>query len=217
MSTKPLHLVLLGPPGAGKGTQAEPLCEAFDLAYIATGELLREQRRRDTALGREAAGFMGAGHLVPDELVTAMVLERVEAEERGFLLDGFPRTLPQAEALGGAVEITAALLIDAPDETIVERIGGRRQCPNGHVYHVVYNPPAREGICDVDGEPLSRREDDAPETVRERLRVYHEITAPVAEYYERRGVVVRADSTRPPADVTDQLLAALRDLTATSP
>jgi adenylate kinase len=207
-----LHLVLLGPPGAGKGTQAEPLCDELDVAYVATGDLLRDHRRRGTDLGREAAHYMDEGHLVPDELVTAMVLERIEAEERGFLLDGFPRTLPQAHALGDAVEITAALLVDAPDDAIVERIGGRLQCPRGHVYHVVFDPPAREGICDRDGEPLSRRPDDTPETVRERLRVYHEITAPVVDYYEQHGVLRRADGTRSPDDVTRQLLAALRDL-----
>jgi adenylate kinase len=210
MNAEPLRLVLLGPPGAGKGTQADPLCQTFDLAYVATGELLRDQRRRDTALGREAAGYMEQGHLVPDELVTAMVRERLEGEDGGFLLDGFPRTLAQAEALDQATQITAALLVDVPDETIVERIGGRRQCPRGHVYHVVFNPPARDGICDVDGEPLSRREDDDPETVRERLRVYHETTAPVVDHYERRGVLVRADGTRSPDDVQRELLAAVR-------
>ncbi len=212
MTMEPLHLVLMGPPGAGKGTQAEPLCETFALAYIATGELLREQGRRDTELGREAAGYMEQGHLVPDALVTAMVRERVESEAGGFLLDGFPRTLAQAEALVDVTQITAALLIDVPDETLIDRIGGRRQCPRGHVYHVVFDPPQREGICDHDGEPLSRRDDDAPETVRERLRVYHEAGAPVVEYYDRQGVLVRADGTRPPDEVQRELVAALRAL-----
>jgi adenylate kinase len=207
-----LHLVLLGPPGAGKGTQAERLCESFELTYIATGELLREQRRRDTELGREAARYMEKGHLVPDELVTAMVRERLEGEAGGVLLDGFPRTLAQAEALGEAVQITAALLIDVPDETLVERIGGRRQCPRGHVYHVVFDPPQREGVCDHDGEPLSRRDDDAPDTVRERLRVYPDAGAPVVDYYDRRGVLVRVDGTRPLDDVQRELIAAVRAL-----
>jgi adenylate kinase len=208
-----LNLVLLGPPGSGKGTQAEPLCEALGLAYIATGELLRDHRRRGTELGREAARYMDEGHLVPDELVTAMVLERLGEVGDGFLLDGFPRTLAQAEALGEPVRITAALLVDVHDDAIVERIAGRLQCPNGHVYHVVFNPPARPGICDRDGLPLSRREDDAPETVRERLRVYHEITEPVVGYYERRDMLVRVDGTLAPDDVERELFAALRGLT----
>jgi adenylate kinase len=205
-----LNLVLLGPPGSGKGTQAGPLCEELGLLYIATGDLLRAHRRRDTALGREAARYMDAGQLVPDDLVIAMILERLEDNGHGFLLDGFPRTLAQAEALSAALEITAALLVDAPDDVIVDRVGGRRQCPNGHVYHVVFDPPAREGICDRDGLPLTRREDDAPETVRERLRVYHEQTEPVAGYYEERGLLLRADGTRPPDEVLRSLLAALR-------
>jgi adenylate kinase len=156
---------------------------------------------------------MDEGHLVPDELVTAMVLERLGEVGGGFLLDGFPRTLDQAEALGEAVRITAALLVDVPDDSIVERIAGRLQCPNGHVYHVVFNPPARPGICDRDGLPLSRREDDAPETVRERLRVYHELTEPVVGYYEQRGLLLRANGTHPPAQVQRELLAAVRGLT----
>jgi adenylate kinase len=205
-----LNLVLLGPPGSGKGTQAGPLSEELALPYIATGDLLRAHRRRGTELGREAARYMSEGQLVPDELVIAMILERLEDNGHGFLLDGFPRTLAQAEALSEALEITAALLVDAPDDVIVERIGGRRQCPNGHVYHVVFEPPKREGICDRDGLPLSRREDDAPETVRERLRVYHELTEPVVDYYERRGVLLRADGTRQPTEVTRELLGALR-------
>jgi adenylate kinase len=205
-----LNLVLLGPPGSGKGTQAGPLCQELGLPYIATGDLLRAHRKRDTELGREAARYMAAGQLVPDELVIAMILERLEDNGHGFLLDGFPRTLAQAQALSETLEITAALLVDAPDDAIVDRIGGRRQCPNGHVYHVVFEPPKREGICDRDGLPLSRRDDDAPETVRERLRVYHELTEPVIGYYEQRDVLLRADGTRPPADVQRELLAALR-------
>jgi adenylate kinase len=205
-----LNLVLLGPPGSGKGTQARPLCETFALAYVATGELLRDQQQRDTELGREAARYMAAGHLVPDAIVTALILERLRDVGRGFVLDGFPRTLAQAEALGDAVEIDAALLVDAPDDAIVERIAGRRQCSQGHIYHVVFDPPAREGICDRDGEPLLRREDDEPETVRERLRVYHEQTAPAIDYYERLQLLVAVDGTRPPAEVQDELLAAMR-------
>jgi adenylate kinase len=205
-----LNLVLLGPPGAGKGTQAGPLCEALGVPTISTGDLLRAHRRSGTELGREAARYMAEGQLVPDELVIAMILDRLEDNGHGFLLDGFPRTLAQAQALSAVLDITAGLLVDAPDEAIVTRIAGRRQCPHGHVYHVEFDPPAREGVCDRDGEPLSRREDDAAQTVRERLRVYHELTEPVVDYYERRGVLLRADGTRPPAEVQRELVAALR-------
>ena len=205
-----LNLVLLGPPGSGKGTQARPLCETLELSYIATGDLLREQHQRDTELGREAARYMVEGHLVPDAIVTALILEHLRDVGRGFVLDGFPRTLAQAQALGDAVEIDAALLVDAPDDAIVDRIAGRRQCAQGHIYHVVFDPPAREGICDRDGEPLFRREDDDPETVRERLRVYHEQTAPAIDYYARLRLLVAVDGTRAPADVQGDLLAAMR-------
>jgi adenylate kinase len=212
----PLNLVLLGPPGSGKGTQAGPLCEELALPYVATGDLLRAQRRRGTELGRKAARYMSEGQLVPDDLVIAMILERLEENGHGFLLDGFPRTLAQAEALSAELDITAALLVDVPDDVIVERIGGRRQCPNGHIYHVVFDPPVREGVCDRDGLPLSRRDDDAPETVRERLHVYHEQTEPVVDYYARDGVLLRADGARPPADVQRELLAKLRSFAGSS-
>jgi adenylate kinase len=209
-----VNLVLLGPPGSGKGTQAAPLCEALGLPYVATGELLRAHRERGTDLGREAARYMTEGHLVPDELVIAMILERLEDDGHGFLLDGFPRTLGQAQALGEAVPVTAALLVDAADDAIVERIAGRRQCAQGHIYHVDFDPPAREGVCDHDGEPLFRRDDDAPETVRERLRVYHELTEPAVRYYEQHGLLHRVDGMHAPADVQRELLAAVRSATA---
>jgi adenylate kinase len=211
----PLNVVLLGPPGAGKGTQAGPLCEALGLSYLATGDLLRGHRERRTPLGREVARFMVEGQLVPDQLVITMILEQLEDDRHGFLLDGFPRTLAQAEALSDAVDTTAALLVDAPDDTIVERIAGRRRCPDGHVYHVIFDPPAQEGICDRDGQPLARREDDAPETVRERLRVYHELTEPVAGYYEQRGRLLCADGTRHQAEVQRELLTSLRRFAGT--
>jgi adenylate kinase len=153
---------------------------------------------------------MDAGELVPDELVIAMILDRLEDDRHGFLLDGFPRTLTQARALNEAVEVTAALLVDVPDEALVERIAGRRQCSQGHVYNVVFDPPQREGVCDRDGEPLFRREDDEPETVRERLHVYHELTEPAIAYYEERGLLRCVDGARDPGDVQRDLLAAVR-------
>jgi adenylate kinase len=153
---------------------------------------------------------MADGLLVPDELVIAMILERLADDGHGFVLDGFPRTLAQAQALGDALEVTAALLIDVPDDAIVERIVGRRMCPQGHIYHVIFDPPAREGVCDRDGEPLFRRDDDEPETVRERLRVYHEQTEPVIGYYAQRRLLRRVDGSGAPRDVQRDLLAAAR-------
>jgi adenylate kinase len=160
---------------------------------------------------------MADGLLVPDELVIAMILERLENDSHGFVLDGFPRTLAQAHALGDALEITGALLVDVPDDAIIDRIAGRRMCPHGHIYHVTFDPPVRDGICDRDGEPLFRREDDDPETVRERLRVYHELTEPAIAYYAERELLWRVDGSGAPADVHRQLLAAAMAARGPSP
>ncbi len=213
-----LNLILLGPPGAGKGTQAARLREDFTLPYIATGDLLREHKAQGTELGREAAAYMDAGNLVPDELVIAMILEKVEEEgEDGFLLDGFPRTVPQADALAEELErrgrrLTAALLVEAPDDVVVKRLSGRRQCANGHLYHEEFDPPKHEGMCDQCGRPLSRREDDDPEKVRTRLETYHRQTEPLIDYYEERGLLRRFDGTRRPSEVHDHIRATLATL-----
>ena len=213
-----LNLILLGPPGAGKGTQAGRLSDDFGLPYIGTGDLLREHRREQTELGREAEEFMAAGHLVPDDLVIAMILDKIADEgDDGFLLDGFPRTIGQAEALADEVEkrgrrLTAALLIEAPDEVVVERLSGRRQCSNGHLYHVAYDPPKHEGACDQCGRPLAQRDDDRPEAIRERLAVYHELTEPLKDYYEERGLLRRFDGTRDKVEVHDHIRATLATL-----
>jgi adenylate kinase len=205
-----LNLILIGPPGAGKGTQAARLREDFDLSHIATGDLLRAHRERETHLGLRAARYMAEGRLVPDELVTEMVGDELASTDGGFLLDGFPRTPGQADALDEVLRelgrpLSAVLLIDVPDDVLVERISGRRLCPDGHVYHVKYDPPAREGICDVDGKPLMQREDDKPETVRKRLEVYHRETEPLVERYEGQGLLHRVDGTKSPDEVHDQL------------
>jgi adenylate kinase len=213
-----LNLILLGPPGAGKGTQAARLRDDFGLPYIGTGDLLREHKANATELGEKAKEYMAAGKLVPDDLVIAMILEKIEEQGAdGFLLDGFPRSIPQADALGEALErkrrrLTAALLIDAPDECVVERISGRRVCSNGHVYHVKYDPPKHDLVCDQDGKPLQQRDDDREDAVRARLAVYHETTAPAIEYYDERGLLRRFDGTRSVTEVHDHIRATLATL-----
>ncbi len=215
-----LNLILLGPPGAGKGTQAERLEEDFHLPYIATGNMLRAAVNDGTDLGKKASEHMKAGRLVPDELIIDLILECVEEENcrDGFLLDGFPRNTEQAKSLDAAMakldrRLNAALLIDVPDEDVVRRITGRRVCTKeGHVYHVESNPPKHDGVCDIDGSKLIQRDDDAPGVVEERLRVYHEQTEPIVGYYEDRGVLKRFDGTRNPTEVHDHLRATIATL-----
>jgi adenylate kinase len=210
-----LNLILLGPPGAGKGTQADRLKDDFGLPYIGTGELLRKHKEDGTELGREAARYMDAGDLVPDELVIRMLLEEIEEKGGdGFLLDGYPRSVEQADALGEALDesgrhLSAVLLIDVDDETVIQRLSGRRQCRNGHLYHVLFNPPKNEGFCDLDGTKLIQRDDDKPDTVMRRLKTYHEKTAPLIEYYEDRGLLRRFDGNRDPSDVHAHIRATL--------
>jgi adenylate kinase len=213
-----LNLILLGPPGAGKGTQASRLTEDFGLPYIGTGDLLREHTAEGTDLGRQAQEFMDRGDLVPDDLVIAMILDKVEDEgDDGFLLDGFPRTVPQADALFEELEkrgrrLMAALLIDASDDVVVKRLSGRRICSKGHLYHVDFDPPKQDGVCDQCGRPLSQRKDDEPEKVQKRLATYHELTEPLIGYYEERGLLRRFDGTRDKVEVHDHIRATLATL-----
>jgi adenylate kinase len=214
-----LNLILLGPPGAGKGTQAKHLVEDFGLPYIATGDILRAAVKAGTELGRKADAIMKAGDLVPDDVMVGVVGERLAQDDTrdGFVLDGFPRTIAQAQALDGRLDgmgrrLTAVLLIEVPDEVIVRRLSGRRICPNGHVYHVEYDPPEREGVCDQDGEPLEQRPDDAPEAIERRLQVYHDQTAPLIDFYDDRALLQRFDGTRSPDEVRDHIRATLSTL-----
>ena len=213
-----LNLILLGPPGAGKGTQAARLRDDFGLPYIGTGDLLREHVGEGTELGRQANEFMQQGALVPDELVIAMILDKIEDEgEDGFLLDGFPRTVPQADALSEELErrgrrLTAALLVDAPDDVVERRLSGRRQCSEGHLYHQDFDPPKHDNACDQCGKQLKTRADDQPEKVRKRLATYHQQTEPLIDYYEERGLLRRFDGTRSPTEVHDHIRATLATL-----
>jgi adenylate kinase len=215
-----MNLVLLGPPGSGKGTQGERLQEDLELPYYATGDILRAAVREGTELGKAAKDYMDRGDLVPDEVIVGMIGERIDSSEAadGFILDGFPRTAPQAEALAAKLselgrELTAVLLIDVSDEEVVRRLGGRRTCvENGHVFHVEFNPPKQEGICDVDGSELIVRDDDKPEVIRHRLEQYHEKTAPLIEHYDSQSLLRRIDGTAAPDAVADEIQRTLATL-----
>ncbi len=215
-----LNLILLGPPGSGKGTQGERLQEDFRLPYYATGDILRAAVRDETELGRKAKEYMDAGDLVPDEVIIGVIAERIQGHEAadGFILDGFPRTKGQAEALDTEMEklgrdLTAALLIDVSDEEVIRRLGGRRTCvKGGHIFHVDFDPPKNEGVCDICGSRLVVREDDKPEVIANRLETYHSKTEPLVSYYQDKGILRRIEGDRPPEDVSDSIRATLATL-----
>jgi adenylate kinase len=212
-----LVLILLGPPGAGKGTQAEHLCRELGLPHVSTGDLFRENRAQGTELGQRAQAFMDQGELVPDGLVVDMLFDRVSHSdcEAGFLLDGFPRTVPQAEALEGrlpADAVTRALELQVPDEELMSRLTGRLTCKGcSAMYHQRFSPPASEGVCDKCGGELYQREDDTAETVGVRLAVYREQTLPLVEFYSARGVLTAVDGNRSPDEVATALISAARE------
>ncbi len=215
-----LNLVLLGPPGSGKGTQGERLQEDLRLPYYATGDILRAAVREGTELGRAAKAYMDRGDLVPDEVIVGAIAERIDSSEAadGFILDGFPRTVPQAEALAAKLDelgrsLTGVLLIDAEDEEVLRRLGGRRTCvENGHVFHTELNPPERDGVCDVDGSELTVRDDDKPEVIRHRLDQYHEKTEPLIDFYDHQSLLRRIDGAAAPDDVATELQRTLATL-----
>jgi adenylate kinase len=208
-----LNLVLLGPPGSGKGTQGERLQEDFRLPYYATGDILRAAVREGTDLGTTAKGYMDRGDLVPDEVMVGLIAERVSRSEAadGFILDGFPRTIAQAEALDARLEeldrkLTAAILIEVSDDEVVRRLGGRRTCvKEGHIFHIEFDPPKNEGVCDICGARLEIRDDDKPEVVRHRLEEYHSKTEPLVAYYEGKGLLRRVIGALEPEEVNDRI------------
>jgi adenylate kinase len=215
-----LNLILLGPPGSGKGTQGERLQEDFRLPYYATGDILRAAVKEGTEVGKQAKEFMDRGDLVPDEVIIGVIAERLQQKEAadGFILDGFPRTIPQAEALDSELEklgraLTAAILVQVTDEEIVRRLGGRRTCAkNGHVFHVQFDPPKEPGVCDIDGSRLLVRDDDQPDVIRHRLEEYREKTEPLIDYYDSKGLLRRVDGSASPDEVGDRIRALLATL-----
>lgn len=212
-----MKIIMLGAPGAGKGTQADKIAVHYDIPHISTGDIFRANIKAGTELGKKAKSYMDAGALVPDELVVDLVVDRIAQDDctKGYILDGFPRTIPQAKCLTEALAarndaIDAAIDVDVPDENIVRRMSGRRACPAcGATYHIVNIPPKKEGICDKCGSELILRDDDKPETVQKRLEVYHTQTQPLIDYYSEQGKLHTVDGTKGMDEVFSDILAAL--------
>jgi adenylate kinase len=217
-----LNLILLGPPGSGKGTQGERLQEDFRLPYYATGDILRAAVKEGTEVGKQAKAYMDRGDLVPDKVIIGVIAERLQGDEAadGFILDGFPRTVPQAEALDQKMsqlrrEINAAIQIDVPEKEILRRLGGRRTCEKNpsHIYHVELDPPKEEGVCDLDRGNLIVRDDDKPEVIKNRLAQYREKTEPLVDYYDERGILNHVNGEQSPDEVEERIhgiIATLR-------
>ncbi len=210
-----MNIIFLGAPGAGKGTQAEIVAEKYNIPTISTGNIIREALKNGTEMGLKAKAYTEAGQLVPDEVVIGIIKERLAKGdcENGFILDGFPRTIPQAEALDAmGIIIDKVVDIEVPDEAIAERMTGRRVCPDcGASYHLVNKKPAKDGICDSCGAALIQRKDDAPETVADRLKVYHDQTEPLKGYYEKTGKLEIVEGLGDVAEITAKVIKALED------
>lgn len=212
-----MKIIMLGAPGAGKGTQAKKIAGKYGIPHVSTGDIFRANIKEGTELGLKAKQYMDQGLLVPDEVTIGMLLDRIHQNdcEKGYVLDGFPRTIPQAESLTRALTehgeaVDFAIDVDVPDENIVNRMGGRRACLKcGATYHVVFAPPAKEGICDVCGSELVLRDDDKPETVQKRLSVYHEQTQPLIDYYREKGVLRTVDGTQSMEKVFEDITGIL--------
>ena len=212
-----MKIIMLGAPGAGKGTQAKKIAEKYGIPHISTGDIFRANIKGGTELGMKAKSYMDQGQLVPDDVTIGMLLDRISQDDcaGGYVLDGFPRTIPQAESLTEALKgrnekMDYAINVDVPDEAIVTRMGGRRACiACGATYHIVYNPTKTEGVCDACGEKLVLRDDDKPETVQKRLTVYHEQTQPLIEYYDSEGILKTVDGTQDLNDVFEDIIEIL--------
>lgn len=208
-----MKIIMLGAPGAGKGTQAKMIAEKYGIPHISTGDIFRANLKEGTELGKKAKEYMDQGLLVPDELTVDLVVDRLQKEDckKGFILDGFPRTIGQAEALKNANQgLDFAINVDVPDENIIRRMGGRRACLEcGATYHIVYNPTKTEGVCDTCAKELVLREDDKPETVKKRLDVYHDQTQPLIEYYDKIGILKTVDGTQDMETVFRDIIAIL--------
>ncbi len=212
-----MKIVMLGAPGAGKGTQAKMIAEKYSLPHISTGDIFRANIKNGTPLGNEAKAYMDQGQLVPDELTVRLLLDRVAQDDcaDGYVLDGFPRTIPQAEVLDAELtkmgeKIDYSVDVDVPDENIINRMSGRRACLNcGATYHIVNVPPKKEGICDTCGSELVLRDDDQPETVKKRLTVYHDQTQPLKDFYQAKGVLRTVDGTLPMMQVFEEIVKIL--------
>lgn len=212
-----MKIIMLGAPGAGKGTQAKKIAEKYSIPHISTGDIFRANIKEGTELGKKAKEYMDKGALVPDELVCDLVVDRISQDDakNGYVLDGFPRTIPQAEALDAALSkinevVDYAIDVDVPDDNIVNRMSGRRACVAcGGTYHIVFNPTKAEGVCDACGGQLILRDDDKPETVQNRLKVYHDQTQPLIEYYTKKNILKSVDGTQDMSKVFDSIVAIL--------